>query len=163
MYYGVPPVPDWVFVRDLREFDPQLRIRFERRFEKFVISKKRAFGDDFNVLVVQTDNGAFRQPDQRDIKKLYDGDLWRHGGVKERVRRGEEQMLEAEPKGIANAEDELKARTRENKIQLSNAYRKTFNEGSKAPELRRIDVQNPRARTIEQIKSARAAGKDPWA
>jgi hypothetical protein len=163
MYYGVPPVPDWVFVRDLREFDPHLRIRFERRFEKFVISKRRAFGDDFNVLVVQMDNGAFRQPDQRDIKKLYEGDLWRHGGVKERIRRGEEKMQEAEVKSAANAEDELKANTRENKIQLSNTYRKAFNEGSKAAEIRRIDVQNPRARTVEQIKSARAAGKDPWA
>jgi hypothetical protein len=152
-----------VFVRDLREFDPQLRIRFERRFEKFVITKRRAFGDDWNVLVVQTDNGDFRQPDQRDIKKLYDGDLWRHGGVKERIRSGEEKMLAAQPKDIANAEDELKARTRENKIQLSNAYRKTFNDGSKSPEIRRIDVQNPRARTVEQIKSARTAGKDPWA
>lgn len=162
MYAGVPPSPDPVFVRDLKTFDDKLRLQFSRQLGKFVVTKQRAFGDDFIVLVVQSDDGGFRHPDQRDIKQLYAGDLWRHGGVKERIRKGEEQMLGAEQKDIDNATDELKARTREDKIQLSKAYRRAFNEGSKASEVRRIDVKNPRGRTADQIKSARAAGKDPW-
>jgi hypothetical protein len=149
-------------VKDLREFDPLLRVRFERRLERFVVTKRRAFGDDFNVLVVETEDGQFRQPDRRDIKALYDGDLWRHGGVQERIRSGEERMKKHEEDRDKEIEEESRARTLDSKIQLGNAYRKTFNEGSKAPELRRIEL-NRRGLTIEEIRSARAAGQDPWA
>jgi len=162
MYQGVTPAPDSTFVKDLRSFDPLLRVRFERRMERFVITKRRAFGDDFNVLVVQTDDGQFRQPDRRDILALYEGDLWRHGGVNERIRRGEEHMKEYQEKQDREIEQESRARTVDSKIQLSNAYRKTFNDGSKAPELRRIEL-NRKGLTINEIRSARAAGQDPWA
>jgi hypothetical protein len=161
MYQGVTPAPDSTFVKDLRAFDPLLRVRFERRMERFVITKRRAFGDDFNVLVVQTDDGGFRQPDRRDIQMLYEGDLWRHGGVNARIRRGEEHMKEFQEKQDREIEQESLARTRDSKIQLSNAYRKTFNDGSKAPELRRIEL-NRKGLTINEIRSARAAGQDPW-
>lgn len=161
MYQGVTPVPDSGFVKDLKAFDPKLRVRFERHMERFVITKRRAFGPDFNVLVVQTDDGEFRQPDRRDLMALWEGDLWRHGGVDARIRRGEEHMQEFQQKQDREIEEESRARTRDSKIQLSNAYRKTFNDGSKAPELRRVEL-NRRGLTAEQIRSARAAGKDPW-
>lgn len=161
MYQGVTPAPDSTFVKDLKAFDPLLRVRFERRMERFVITKRRAFGDDFNVLVVQTDDGEFRQPDRRDIMMLYEGDLWRHGGVDARIRRGEEHMKEHQEKLDREIREESLARTRDSKIQLGNAYRKTFNEGSKAPELRRINL-NRKGLTVEEIRAARAVGRDPW-
>jgi hypothetical protein len=161
MYQGVTPAPDSAFVKDLKAFDPLLRVRFERRMERFVITKRRAFGDDFNVLVVQTEDGQFRQPDQRDIKHLYAGDLWRHGGVDARIRRGEEYMKNEQEKLDKEISEESLARTRDSKIQLSNTYRKTFNDGSKAPELRRIEL-NRKGLTIDEIRAARAVGRDPW-
>jgi len=161
MYQGVTPAPDRTFVKDLREFDPQLRVTFSRPLEKFVISKKRAFGSDFVVLVVATDDNEFRQPDQRDIRALYDGDLWRHGGVGARIRRGEEHMQNYREREDHEIDEETRARTRDSKIQLSNTYRKTFNEGSKSPEFRRVDL-NQKGLTVEQIRAARAAGRDPW-
>jgi hypothetical protein len=161
MYEGIAPVPDRVFVKDLKVFDPELRVTFHRPIGKFVVSKRRAIGSDFVVLVIETDDGQFRMPDQRDIKALYNGDLWRHGGVKERIRSGEEHMKAYRDKEEKEIETETRARAADSKIQLSNAFRKTFNEGSKAPELRRVDL-NQKGLTVEQIRSARAAGQDPW-
>lgn len=163
MYQGVTPVPDKAFVKDLKQFDSRLDVVFDRVAERFIIRKDRGWGKPWGVLLVETQSGAFRQPDQRDIKRLWEGDLWRHGGVDAHIRRGEERMKAAEEKEEKDAEDTIKQATREDRIQLSNTFRKATNQGSKAPEFRRVEVQNSRALTVEQIKAARAAGRDPWA
>jgi len=162
MFKGIPPVPDSAFVQKLKEFDPGLDIVFNRRFGKFVIRKKKAFGKPFGLLVVQTDNGEFRQPDIRDIKTLYDGDLWRHGGVKKRIVDGEERAARLREKESADVTDELRAVSRDSKIQLRNTFRKATNTGSKQPEFRRV-ILKPRGLTLDQIRAARAIGQDPWA
>ena len=162
MYTGVAPVPDWAFVKELKQFDSKLDIVFDRMAERFIIRRDRGWGKPWGVLVIETMDGNFRQPDQRDIKKLWEGDLWKHGGVKEHIRRGEEKMLNHKEKQTKDAEDELRAVTRDNKIQLSNTFRKASNQGSKAPEFRRVEVKNSRALTAEQIRSARQRGVDPW-
>lgn len=161
MYQGIPPNPDPTFVKRLHEFDPLLRVQFDKHSERFVVTKRRAYGNDFVVHVIQCDDGTFRPPDMRDIKALYWGDLWRHGGVRERIRSGEERYARQEREQQQRAKDEFRAAAREDKIQLSNTYRKAFNEGSKAPEFRRVDVKSG-GLTVQQIKDARAAGRDPW-
>jgi len=161
MYQGVPPQVDSTFLKKLREFDDKLFVRFDRVSEKFYILRKKTVGPAAAVLVVETPEKAFRQPDDRDIAKLYWGDLWRHGGVDEHVRRGEQKMLDYHRKLEMDAEEELRYATRENKIQLSNIYRKAYNLGSKSPELRRVNVKGP-GKTIEEIKASRAAGRDPF-
>lgn len=163
MYQGVTPTPDRAFMKDLKQFDSRLDVVFDRMAERFIIRRDRGFGKPWGVLLVETEDGQFRQPDQRDIKRLYAGDLWRHGGVDARVRRGEQYTEDYNNKVTKDAEDDIRALSRENKIQLSNVYRKASNQGSKAPEFRRIeDIRKPGAKTLKEIKAARAAGRDPW-
>lgn len=163
MYQGVTPVPDSTFVKDLKQFDSRLDVTFDRVAERFIIRRDRGWGKPWGVLLVETEDGRFRQPDQRDIKHLWDGDLWRHGGVEARIRRGDVRRDEYEDKLTKDADDELRAITKENKIQLSNTFRKATNQGSKTPEFRRVEVKNSRALTLKEIRTARAAGRDPWA
>jgi hypothetical protein len=163
MYKGVTPVADWAFVKQLKEYDSKLSIVFDRGVERFIVCRQRAYGKPWGVLVIQTDDGAFRQPDGRDIKRLYEADLWKNGGVDARIRRGEKTMWEHEDKLEADSKEHFRALSRENKIQLMNTYRKATNTGSKAPEFRRIeDIRKPGALTLSQIRAARAAGRDPW-
>lgn len=163
MYQGVPPKPDWAFVKALKEFDPKLDVVFDRVAERFIIRKQRAWGKPWGVLLVETADCRFRQPDQRDIKMLYDGDLWRHGGVKEHILRGEERMKAHQEKQERDNVEEIKNAGRDDKIQLSNTWRKATNQGSKAPEFRKLDdIRKPGALTIGEIRTAKAAGRDPW-
>jgi len=161
MYQGVTPAPDWAFVKKLREFDSKLQVTFDRRYERFIISKKVAFGSPFGVLAVNDEFGGFRQPDDRDIRTLYNGDLWRHGGVKERIRSGEETLRAHKEKEDRDTTQAFKERSRDDAIQLRNTYRKATNSGSKTPEFRRVDVKSG-GKTLEEIRAARAAGQDPW-
>jgi hypothetical protein len=163
MYKGVPPVPDRAFVKTLKEYDNKLDIVFDRMAERFIIRRQRAFGQPWGVLLVETDDAQFRQPDGRDMRKLYEADLWKNGGVDARIRRGEQTMWDYEEKLERDTREHFRAVSRDNKIQLKNTYRKATNMGSKAPELRKIEeVRKPGALTLDQIKAARAAGRDPW-
>lgn len=138
MYQGVPPTPTREFVKELKQFDNKLGIDFSRQLERFVIHRQRAFGDSVIVWVVDAENGGFRHPDQRDLQALYNADLWRHGGVRERVRKGEEYMLSYQENLDRKAREELRDITKDNKIQLRNTIRRATNEGNKGPEFRRI-------------------------
>lgn len=163
MFKGVKPTPDPAFVKALKEYDSKLDIIFDRMAERFIIRRQRAYGMPWGVLLVETEDEQFRQPDQRDIKKLYEADLWKNGGVDARIRRGEQTMWDYEEKLERDSKDTFRAMSRENKIQLSNTYRKATNQGSKAPELRRIeDIRKPGALTLREIRAAKAAGRDPW-
>lgn len=163
MYQGVPPVPDRVFVKDLKQFDSRLDIVFDRVLERFIVRRDRGWGKPWGVLLIETPDRQFRQPDQRDIKRLWEGDLWRHGGVEAHIRRGEERMKAAQEKEMRDAVDEIRQRSREDKVQLSNVWRKATNQGSKAPEFRKLsEIKPSNALTIDQIRAARSEGRDPW-
>lgn len=162
MYQGVKPSPDPSFVKRLREYDRRLSVVFDRGIERFLITRESNYGKPFAVMVVRRDDGGFRQPDQRDLKILALGDLWRGGGVKEHIRRGEERAAKYEADMERQATQEIKERGRDDKIQLMNTWRKATNQGSKAPEFRRVEL-NKRGKTVEQIRADRAAGRDPWA
>jgi len=162
MYKGIPPTPNPEFVKDLKVFDPKLDVKFDRISERFVITKSRSFGNPFIVLVVAGAEGEFRQPNQSDIKALHEGDLWRHGGVEARVRKGEEYMRRHRFEEQQKITQELRERSLDDKIQLKNTYRKATNQGSKSPEFQKLPYRNP-GLTAAQINKAREAGIDPWA
>jgi hypothetical protein len=163
MYQGIPPVPDRQFVEDLQQYDGKLSVEFNRKYSRFVIVREVGLGKKYEILVVQGEDGGFRQPDHRDLKTLGAGDLWRKNQeARDMVRAGEEKMRQLREKQDADNVDDIRYLSRENRIQLHNTFRKASNNGSKAPEFRRVYVKSP-GKTLEQIRQARAAGHDPWA
>lgn len=161
MYQGVTPVPDRQFLKDLKLFDDKLDVEFNREYERFVVIRKRAYGDPFVVWVVDSEHGQFRQPDQRDINALFYADLWRHGGVRGRIQRGEKYMADYAEKEDRDAAQDLRDITKDSKYQLRNTFRKATNEGGKSSEFARINVK-PKGLTAAQIREARSSGRDPW-
>lgn len=163
MYQGIPPNVDTKFLGDLKRYDRKLNVIFSREAERFVIVRERAWGPPFQLFLVENEDGSFRQPDNRDIFVLAISDLWKNRQeANDRIRDGENAMQAYQEKEERDQRDEFRAIARDNKIQLKNTYRKASNQGSKAPEFRRINVGG-RGLTLDQIKQARAAGADPWA
>jgi hypothetical protein len=80
IYQGVTPTPDRVFMGDLKRMDKKLDCIFFRTHSHFVITYDRATGDKAPLFMVKNNiNGGFRQPDQRDLKTLWDGDCAKPG------------------------------------------------------------------------------------
>ena len=163
MYQGVPPTVNPSFLRKLKEFDPALRVEFSREAHRFVITKPRAYGAAWQLHLVQSEDGDFRQPDERDIAVLWLGDLWRHGGPKARVRRGEDYMLDYQDREDRRISEEFRETSRDNKIQLRRMYRRdVLGDGKGNAEFRRVNLKR-RGLTISEIHQSRALGIDPWA
>ncbi|MDP2362835.1 MAG: hypothetical protein Q8M94_03595, partial [Ignavibacteria bacterium] len=61
------------FVKRLKSMDRRLGVKFNN--EHFVIVYDRGYGDPVNIHQVKTEEGRFRQPDNRDLEFLKSGDL----------------------------------------------------------------------------------------
>lgn len=151
MYQGVPPNADSTFKKKLKEFDPKLTCVFDRRLERFVIKKEMAVGPPRGVLVV-AGNENFRQPCELDIAMLWYADLWRHGGVNERIRKGEEHMQEYREKEDANVSSELRDVTKDDKLQLRRTLRQAVNDGKANSDFRRI-IPKPKGKTAQELSA----------
>lgn len=134
--------PDRVFVQRLKEMDSRLGCRFDREFERFVITYKRAIGEDFPILFIEDDNGGFRHPDQRDLNTLCESDTHRVS-AKERFQAASKYMEEYRRHQRRAAKDNIRGWSRDDKIQLSNAFNRIMGAGKGNSAFRRV---NPKSR-----------------
>lgn len=156
MYQGVTPPVDPTFLKKLKEFDPTLTCEFHRGHERFVIQRKATVGPPHNIMIVDDFTG-FRQPDERDLAALYAADLWRHGGVSERIRKGEEYMRNYRTREDEKMREEFRDVTKDNKYWLRRTMRQANNDGKANHEFRRIEVK-PKGYTVNDLrKTVRAA------
>jgi len=138
-------------------------VEFSREAHRFVIAKPRAHGPAWQLHLVESDTGDFRQPDERDIARLWLGDLWRHGGVRDRIRKGQEYMEDYKAREDRKINEEFRETSRDNKIQLKRMHRRDIlGDGKGNAEFRRVDP-NRKGLTVEEIRRARSQGSDPWA
>ncbi len=141
MWTGLTPTPDPGFVRKLHEYDPSLGIEFNRELERFVVTQVGKISGRVVMLVVDDPQlPHYRQPDERELAQIWLADKyrsWRHG-YKEAMIEGEQKMIDQRKKFMRDAEDDIKALGRENKTQISNAYRKALNNGKTESQFRRV-------------------------
>ncbi len=141
--------PDRFFIKQLKELDPRLGIRFREDLDRFVVTWEKIYGPPDEIMVVS--KPYFRQPDRRELMFLCSGDLHRTD-MRERLQKTAHYFEKHRSDEEAMQRDEIRNMTKDDKIQLSNAFRKTFNTGSKAPEHRRI-VPKHRGKTVDELQS----------
>ncbi len=138
MYEGITPSVDPGFVKKLKEFDPTLRVIFDRDLERFVIQQPRKMGGWAIACVVRSaEDHQFALPDDRHISILYEADFQRRS-VDKRIREGEDYMLDHPVQQDINDRQEIHERTVDDKIQLMNALRKQYNLGKGVTGFRQI-------------------------
>lgn len=151
MYKGVVPAPDAVFMKRLKSMDKKLDCLFFREHEHFVITYDRATGDKAPIFMVKNDFGGFRQPDERDIKTLWDADCSRAGlNMNHRLSKmAYASELYAREKR-RKATEMIRERTVDDKRQLVNAFGKATNAGKYNSTFRRI-TPKPKGQSISPI------------
>jgi len=149
MWQGITPIPDSGFMRKLKVFDPNLDCEFNRHVERFIITQPSRLGSGKLVAAVVENPGKdhYRQPDDRDLAHLAKGDFERKSH-KRRIQEGEQYMLEYEEEQDKKVEEDIRNRTKDDKLQLMHTYQHAAGF--------RADAHNPAfARVNPRIKGKR--------
>ena len=139
MYQGIVPSPDSGFKQKLKTFDPTLTVEFDRNVGKFVIKQPRRLrgGQAVALVIENNDDRPWRQPDERDLVMLRAGDF-EHRNHKDRIREGENRILDHQAKQEKEVTDTFREASRDDKIQIKNAYRRALNDGKVGGMFRRV-------------------------
>ena len=119
--------PDSGFMRKLKELDPKLGCEFDYDTEVFFITYERATGRPVPILIVKNVDGSFRQPDDREIKALHEGDRKRVDQATY-LAKAAKYMEDARAKTARDRKSNIRDYTKDDKIQLMRA----LNPNSKA-------------------------------
>ena len=94
---SIVPTIDKGFEKDLKEFasskDSKLWVEWDASLDRFVIYQPSKQYEKAIAMVIETEDGGFRQPNITDIALLYWGDLYRKGDPKAMMIFGEEKAL----------------------------------------------------------------------
>ena len=138
--------PDRSFVRELRNIDRRLGVKWNGLH--FVITYNRGYGEPVNILQIKAENGAFRQPDQRDLIRLREGDLASGETMDARLRRLSYISEQARDRLREKTRTDIRDMTKDNKNQLQRAFREVANTGGKANSAFRRITPKPKTQTI---------------
>jgi hypothetical protein len=142
--------PDRYFMKQLKELDNRLGCRFREDLDRFVITYEKIYGPPDEIMVVSKPH--FRQPDKRELMFLCEGDLHRTD-MRERLEISAAYFAKSKEDEQKMQADEIRNMTKDDKIQLANVYRETFNTGGKPSAIRRI-TPPVKGKTIEELRTA---------
>lgn len=112
--------PDRYFMRRLQELDKNLGCEYNQNTERFNVTFKRATGQPVPIIQVNSEDGGFRQPDQRELSILGESDLARVD-MKDRLNKASKYMFDYREKKEREARDNIRNLTKDGKHQLKRA------------------------------------------
>jgi hypothetical protein len=156
---SIAPVLDSAFEKDLKEFarskNSKLWVEFDQDTERFIIYQPSKQYKKAIAMVIETEDGGFRQPNITDIALLYWGDLYRKGDPRAMMIFGEEKALEKMETDEKRAETELKEATIDNKYYLRRKLLEAAGEVSDAPHVRRVTPKSRGYKVMDNRKMNR--------
>ncbi len=129
------PAVDRSFLKDLKSMDKRLGIKFNGN--NFIVTYERPCGDPANIHCVRDADGGFRQPDQRDLSFIRSGDM-ENDRLKDKLNRMAAASEAIRERERAKVKDEIRAMTKDGKIQLRNAFSRATNDGKFNSAFRRV-------------------------
>lgn len=130
------PECDKSFVKDLRNLDKRLGVKFNDR--NFVVTYERGYGEPVNIFLIKNEDGGFRQPDQRDLKVIKSGDLAEGESMESRLKRRAYISEKMREKMRENTSQEIRDMTKDNKNQLAKVISQKMNTSKGNAAFRRI-------------------------
>ena len=125
------------FMRTLRSLDRRLSCHYNSDMERFVVTFKRAWGKPIPLFPVQSETGGFRFPTDRDVQFLRQWDM-ENMTVSERLERATSYMEKIRERTRVTGRDNIRGYTKDDKIQLMNAFGKLYGVGKYNSAFRRI-------------------------
>lgn len=120
--------PERGFMKNLKNLDRRLDCVFRPEHGHFVLTYQRPYGEPVNLHLVKRDDGGFRQPDMRDLKVIYDGDMTNKKPEIEIAKRAYE-LLSVRDESMKKSKENIRLMTRDDRIQLMNAFQKAHGVG----------------------------------
>jgi len=109
------------FMKDLKSMDRKLDCIWNPDNKKFIVTYERATGQPVPVATLAgMENGEFRQPNQKDLEFIKSGDL-SSDSIKNKLNKVASYMENVREEQRRKAEEEIKAMTKDSKIQLQQA------------------------------------------
>ena len=139
--------------------DRRLSCHFSYDLDRFLITYDRGFGDPLPMMVIETEDKEFRRPRQCDIDFLKRWDM-ENMRLKDRLNMVTKYMADYQAKKRRDSKDEFRNRTKDDKIQLMNAFGKAMGSGKHNSTFRRI-IPKPKGQEYsvvdKRFHSAQAA------
>lgn len=129
--------PERGFMKNLKNLDRRLDCVFRPEHGHFVIRYDRGYGEPVNLHMVKRDDGGFRQPDMRDLKVIYDGDMTNKKPEVEIAKRAYE-LLSVREQSMKQSKENIRLMTKDDRIQLMNAFQKAHGVGKNKAAFRPI-------------------------
>ena len=153
---NIVPVLDSSFEKDLKEFasskNSKLWVEWDSSLDRFVIYQPSKQYKKAIAMVIETEEGEFRQPNITDIALLYWGDLYRKGDPKAMMIFGEEKALKKMEEDDKRVETEMREATLDDKYTLRRELKKAIGEVADAPHVRRIAPKSRGYKVIDKRK-----------
>jgi len=150
---------DRSFMRSLKSLDKRLGCEYLYDLERFCITYDRGYGDPLYLTVIETPEKEFRHPRQSDIEFLQRWDM-ENLRIQDRLAMVTKYMEEYRNKQRKTSRDEFRNRTKDDKIQLMNAFGRAMGSGKHNSAFRRISLK-PRGKAYNVVdrrfQSAQAA------
>ena len=125
------------FMKSLKCLDRRLDCKYSYDLERFVITYDRGYGDPLPMMLIETEGKHFRRPRQSDVEFLQRWDM-ENMRLSDRLNMVTKYMADYQEKKRRNAKDEFRNRTKDDKIQLMNAFGKAMGSGKHNSAFRRI-------------------------
>lgn len=129
------PTPDRAFMAQLKTMDKSLGIKFNG--DHFVITYQVESGPCVNIWKVVAGDGGFRQPDRRDLEILAQSNI-EHESPEEKQARVSRYMEAEREKDRRRAKEMFRDRTKDDKIQLYDAFGRLLGDRKHNSAFRRI-------------------------
>ena len=131
--------PSKEFMKKLKSLDNRLDLVWRGQLERWVIVYKIPYKRTVNLMLLQEEDGSYRPPNDNDLAILHNSDMSREMN-KNKFRDVAEYMLSEREKDEKKAKSNIRDWTKDNKIQLVNAFAKVYGMSKSNSAFRRISL-----------------------
>lgn len=134
------PALDDIFLKRLKRIDKRLGMVWQEGPERWVMVYDKGDNDLVNMFLIDTEDHQYRHPDQRDLIRIRAADLVAKDAVA-RYREAAEYMVNTRKKDRETAKDNIRNMTKDDRIQLMQAFAKLAGSGKGNSAFRRIQAK----------------------
>ena len=137
---GGGPTLDDLFLKRLKRIDKRLDMVWQAGPERWVMVYDKGKQDFVNMFLIETEDHQYRHPDRRDLVRIRAADLVAKDAVV-RYREAAEYMVKTRQKDRQDARDNIRNMTKDDRIQLMQAFAKLAGSGKGNSAFRRIQAK----------------------
>ena len=116
------------FVKRVKAIYRRLDVEYNPIMQRFLIKEHRAHGSPGVVFVIEDENGEFRWPDERDIRKLHECDHERES-PEEKFQRISATVIKHREDHEKKVREDFRDATKDDRRYLMNKFAKILNLG----------------------------------